>query len=454
MVLNLSQKILNSAGDNYILFQSLGGKMELDALEVNKIIENSVIYDLLSQLGKRLYFPKGVFFQSGEAKEKAKKYDATIGMATDGSDPMFLPSIMKHFNDLKPVEIFSYAPAAGNATLRELWKKEMLKKNPSIEKNKIISHPIVTAGITHGISILADMFFDNGDNVILPDMYWENYKFIIESMREAQIKSFPFFDNENLNIKALENVIRASNSKKVSVILNFPNNPTGYSPSLKEIDQIIAMFKKLAEEKYKILAICDDSYFGLFYEKETFKESIFSKLCDLDENIFAVKLDGATKEELAWGFRVGFITYGGKGLTEAQYKALEQKTAGAIRATVSNCCNASQSLLVKELSSGEYYNEKNTALKKMQERYLKVKEVLAKMPADVPLRVLPFNSGYFMTFETLGKDSDKLRKHLIDNYSIGTISIEGKYLRIAFSSVTLEQIPDLYNIVFKAAKEL
>jgi hypothetical protein len=59
-----------------------------------------------------------------------------------------------------------------------------------------------------------------------------------------------------------------------------------------------------------------------------------------------------------------------------------------------------------------------------------------------------------MAFELLGKDSEKLRKHLLDNYSIGTISIANKYLRIAFSSVALEQIPDLYNIIFKAAKEL
>ena len=427
--------------------------MELAAQEVNKIIENCVIYDLLSSLGKRMYFPKGIISQSAEAKEKAKKYNATIGMATEGNAPMFLHSMMKNFNDLEPSEIFSYAPSAGNAALRELWKKEMLNKNPSIG-NKTISLPIVTAGITHGFSILADMYFDKNDTVIVPDMYWGNYKLIVEGRREAQIKNFPFFADEGFNLKALEEAIRTSGSKKVSVVLNFPNNPTGYSPSLKEIDQITAMFKKLAEENYKLFVICDDAYFGLFFEEETSKESVFSKLCDLSENIFAAKIDGATKEELAWGFRIGFITYGGKGLSDAQYKAIEQKTAGAIRASVSNCNSLSQSLLVKGLSSKEYYNEKKLASKKMKERYLKVKEVVSKMGADIPLRVLPFNSGYFMTFELLGKDSEKLRKLLLDKYSTGTIAIAGKYLRIAFSSVTVEQIPDLYNTIFKAAKEL
>ena len=428
--------------------------MEQDALEVNKILENSIIYDLLSQLGKRLYFPKGIVFQSAEAKEKAKKYDATIGMATEGNGPMFLSSMMKYFNDLTPAQIFNYAPSGGNPILRDLWKKEMLNKNPSIDKNKIISLPVVTAGITHGISVLADIFVDKGDNVIFPDMYWENYRYIFENIKEAKINNFSFYNNDNLNLNALEDIIRSSKTKKVSMILNFPNNPTGYTPTKTEADQLASMLKKLAGEGYKLLVICDDAYFGLFYEEETFKESIFSKLYDLDENIFAIKIDGATKEELAWGFRIGFITYGGKNITEAQYKALEQKTTGAIRATVSNCSNVSQNLLIKEFSNKDYYIEKNSALKKMQERYFKVKEVIKNMPKDLPLRVLPFNSGYFMTFEVLGKDSEKLRKHLLDKYSIGTISFTGKYLRIAFCSVTVEQITDLYNSIFTAAKEL
>ena len=48
--------------------------------------------------------------------------------------------------------------------------------------------------------------------------------------------------------------------------------------------------------------------FGLVYENGIFKESLFSKLADLHENVLAVKVDGATKEDYAWGFRVGFIT--------------------------------------------------------------------------------------------------------------------------------------------------
>jgi aspartate/methionine/tyrosine aminotransferase len=426
--------------------------MEPIVKELNTILDNSTIYALLSDLGKRLFFPKGIVSQAAEAGTKAKKYNATVGMATSENIPMFLPSIMKHISGLEPSEIFSYAPTAGILKLREIWKAEMLKKNPSIG-NSLISLPIVTSGLTHGISITADLFIDKGDSVVVPDMYWGNYKLIIEGRRQGNVVNYPFFDKDKINIKALESKIRTTGNKKAVVVLNFPNNPTGYSPSVKESEEIISIFKKTADDGQKILVICDDAYYGLFFEDETFKESLFGKLCNLHENILAVKIDGATKEDLVWGFRTGFITFGGKGINKEQYDALQQKTMGAVRSSVSSCCTITQNLLLKGLSSGTYFQEKVFAGQKMKDRYLKVKEVVQNIPADVPLKVLPFNSGYFMTFEVLGKDSEKLRRHLLDEYSTGTISIAGKYLRIAFSSVNIEKIPDLFKLIYNAAKE-
>jgi aspartate/methionine/tyrosine aminotransferase len=426
--------------------------MDIIAKEINKVIEDSVIYSLLSNTGKHLFFPRGIVSQSAEAGEKAKKYNATVGMATDGKDPIFLPSVMKHFKDLQPSEIFSYAPTAGIMELRKIWKEEMIKKNLLL-RNCETSLPVVTAGLTHGLSIAADLFIDKNDVVIIPDMMWGNYKLIVETKREGYVKNFSFFSDNRINVKAFEDAIITSGSKKIRIILNFPNNPTGYSPTANEVEEIVSMFYKLAGEGYKILVICDDAYFGLFFEDETFKESLFTKLCNLHNNIFAVKIDGSTKEELAWGFRVGFITYGGKGINKNQYDVLQQKTMGAIRASVSSCSNLSQNLLLKGIKSGSYQQEKDSAMKIMKDRYLKVKEVIADMPSDIPLRALPFNSGYFMTLEVKGKDSDKIRKALLDNYSTGIISLSGKYIRIAFSSVKTKDIPQLYNLIFKAVKE-
>lgn len=423
------------------------------AKELMEKLEGSVAADLLSDFGKRVYFPKGIVAQAAEAKKKAKRLSATVGMATQDGVPLYLKSIYSDFTGNQPGEIFPYAPTPGDLNLRTRWKKEMIKKNPDLE-GKSTSVPLVTSGLTHGIFIAAELFLDKGDTIIMPDMFWGNYRLIFEERREANMVEFPFFDeNDGINLDALEQAIEAVPGEKAALILNFPNNPTGYSPTEEEADAIVKLLKASAEKGKKLLVITDDAYFGLFYEKGTCTQSLFAQLADAHENILAVKVDGATKEELVWGFRVGFITYAAKGLTETHYEALTQKTMGAIRSSVSNCSRPAQTLLLKALDSGTYQEEKKAASEILQKRYEKVKEVLAKYSDNKNLVPLPFNSGYFMTFTCRGSAED-LRLYLLNNYEIGTISIKGEYLRIAFSSVNIEQLEELYEVLYKAAGEL
>jgi len=42
--------------------------------------------------GKKLFFPKGILTQSAEAKVKAKKFNATIGIATENGVPCTCPA--------------------------------------------------------------------------------------------------------------------------------------------------------------------------------------------------------------------------------------------------------------------------------------------------------------------------------------------------------------------------
>ena len=105
---------------------------------------------------------------------------------------------------------------------------------------------------------------------------------------------------------------------------------TGYTPTKTEMRAIADALISLAEEGMKLMVISDDAYFGLFFEEDSATESLFSLLCDAHENVFAVKCDAATKEEMVWGFRIGFVTYGSKGLTEAHYDALNKKSLAII----------------------------------------------------------------------------------------------------------------------------
>src|SRR5690554_1362808 len=120
--------------------------------------ENTNIYAMLSSLGRAIYFPKeGILSQSAEAGKKAKKFNATIGTALEDNQPMHLKMIQDTLSAYKPKDLYPYAPPAGKPELRAAWRKKMIEENPSID-NTMIGNPIVTNALTHGLSIVADLF--------------------------------------------------------------------------------------------------------------------------------------------------------------------------------------------------------------------------------------------------------------------------------------------------------
>ncbi|MEI7961718.1 MAG: aminotransferase class I/II-fold pyridoxal phosphate-dependent enzyme, partial [archaeon] len=361
------------------------------AEELNNLLKacNNTVFSLLSKKGKEAYFPKeGIVVQSAQAK--GKKINATIGVAVeDDGSPMNLSSISSKLL-IDPKDVFLYAPSQGKKELRDEWLTQMQKKNPSLKTT--VSTPIVTNALTHGASIVGYLFLDESDTIISPDKYWGNYKLIFTNGYGANIETFNTFSNNGFDINSMKAKLMGG-GKKV-LILNFPNNPSGYSPTKKEAVEITNAIKEAAESGSKIAVIVDDAYFGLFYEDETEKESLFSKLANLHENVLAIKLDGPTKEHYAWGLRVGFITYGFKGATKEAYSALEDKTSGAVRGTISNASNLSQSLVLLALKSPTLDNEKVQKFNLLKERYLETKKVANNKLCAGVFEVLPFNSGY------------------------------------------------------------
>jgi len=183
---------------------------------------------------------------------------------------------------------------------------------------------------------------------------------------------------------------------------------------------------------------------------------VFGYLGGLHPSILTVKIDGATKEEYVWGFRVGFITFclENSAGNEAISEALERKTMGAIRSSISNCPHISQTLVLEALKSPTLAEEKEQKANVMAERALKVKEVLQNDKYQDAWDVYPFNSGYFMCLRLKSVDSEELRKHLLSKYGVGVIALGGSDLRIAFSCVEVEDVPGLFDTIYAGAKDL
>lgn len=438
----------------------LGGVMNPLAVELNDLIkqENVHVYETLSEVGKNLFFPKGILTQGAEAKEKAHRFNATIGMATEKGRTMYLPSVMSLLNGLEPEEALTYAPSFGIMPLRKEWKAQMLEKNPSLASARI-SLPVVTHALTHGLSVVADMWVDPGDVILLPDKTWGNYNLIFSVRRGAKMVPYALFDNAwKFNRKSFEKTLleQAKGRGKVIVLLNFPNNPTGYTVSAEEADSIADILTAVAAGGTRVLALTDDAYFGLFYDDQAIKESIFCRLLDRDPRLLAVKVDGATKENYVWGLRVGFITYGAclQKNHDQVYNALERKTGGAVRGSISNASHLSQSITLHALRAESFDTEKKQKYVIMKERAQEVKRVLANPKYKDAWDVYPFNSGYFMCLKLKTVQAEPLRVHLLDKYGVGLISLGQHDLRVAFSCVEKDDVQELFDTVLQGVEDL
>ena len=126
----------------------------------------------------------------------------------------------------------------------------------------------MTSAITHGLSLVGELFVDPGDAILMPDKLWGNYRLTFEVDYGAKIETFPFYAGEGFNDRtASPRRSRPScgGRDKLIVLLNFPNNPTGYMPTPAEGEAIVAALKAQAERGTKLVVLCDDAYFGLFY---------------------------------------------------------------------------------------------------------------------------------------------------------------------------------------------
>ncbi len=418
------------------------------AIALNKTLADAAGF--LSPAGKRMYFPYGGILGQG-AEAKTCDINATVGMAfeEDGS-PLVMDCFRTGVNLDK--KSFLYAGSFGLPALRKAWKEMEFVKNPSL-KGKRFSSPVVTNALTHGIRVCAELFAGPSDTLVCPDLYWDNYELIFQEAVGCKIVHFNTFRRGAFDAAAMKEALLAPGAKKI-LILNFPNNPTGYTATLEDAKKIVSAVRAAAAKGKRIVVVCDDAYFGLVYEKGVHGESLFAEFADLHRNVLAVKLDGTTKEDYVWGLRVGFVSFAFKGATEDQLKALEAKAAGNVRSGISNATAIGQHLAIRAFADPDYVAQKREKFAVLKKRYHEIRVILRTHPEYAKhFEAMPFNSGYFMCVKPIGVEAEKVRRHLIEKYSVGTIVLSG-LIRLAFSTVPTARLGKLFASVDAAIADL
>ena len=352
-----------------------------------------------------------------------------------------------------PAEGLAGSPVEGLPEVRRRWREWQRRSAPAGVPSSL---PLVTAGLSHGLSLIADLFGGEGKAVATSQPFWGNYRQAFAVRTGAKVLTAPAYIDGRYNPRFVTEALAGLPAGEPAVaILNVPSNPGGYTPDPAERRATVESVLGEAERR-PLVVVCDDAYAGLVFEPEIPRESLFWDLAGAAHpNLAAVKVDGATKEFSFFGGRVGFLTFAVEPESDAA-RSLESKVKALVRSSIGCPIGTSQEILLKALRTAGVEAEIEEVRRLLEGRYRALKGALAE--ADPALMIsLPFNSGCFALIELpekLGLDSETVRRHLLERHDTGLISIAPRYLRIAHCSVEEGALPELARRMEKGIAEL
>jgi len=154
-------------------------------------------------------------------------------------------------------------------------------------------HIIMTVGSAGGINVILKSLIDPGDEVIVLNPYFVEFKFYIENhggvMRLVDTK-----DDFHLDLKNIKNAIH---EKTKAIIINSPNNPTGV---IYDEEELRGLASVLYESNKKVFLISDEAYRKIIYDGIKFPD-MFSIYED------TIAITSHSKDLALPGERIGYI---------------------------------------------------------------------------------------------------------------------------------------------------
>jgi aspartate/methionine/tyrosine aminotransferase len=214
------------------------------------------------------------------------------------SNPDFIRSDQGQVVGIFPEKEIFYGPSAGLEELRDLvarfWTNAYrLKGRPGLPPNGLDKRNVaIVSGATEGLAIVMHLVAFQ-QNVGLMPLYWSNYKGIIRNAGGNPVVVELFDKDYKINFKNVERIIK---EKEISsLLINFPNNPSGDVLT----DEEMAGLAELAE-RLNLILVADEVYNYIRYKGEP-----QSMLAFAPER--TVVVSSASKEYLIPGARVGYV---------------------------------------------------------------------------------------------------------------------------------------------------
>jgi aromatic-amino-acid transaminase len=238
---------------------------------------------------------------------REKVVNATVGaLLDDEGNLMVLSSVVDVLKQLSPNDFAEYAPIAGVPSYLDAVKKAVFMDH----EPGCYLETVATPGGTGAIHNAIQNYTRRGDIVLTSDWHWGPYNTITQEL-ERRLNIYSLFNEKgSYNIDALKDKLEQilAQQDRVLIILNTPShNPTGYSLTSKDWDQLLAVLKHLAEDpSKKIVLLVDVAYLDFAGDAKEVR-AFLPKLEQLPDNLLPLIAFSMSKSYTMYGMRCGAL---------------------------------------------------------------------------------------------------------------------------------------------------
>lgn len=275
-------------------------------------------------------------------------------------------------------DVVEYSPSEGELSLRKAFVEYYKNYDINVSTDEII----ITYGASEALMIVLLSCLNPWDEVIVPEPFYANYS-SFAGAADITVKPISSSIDDNFALPAISEFEKLIGPRTKAILICSPNNPTGYTYSPEELDDL----RKICL-KYDLFLICDEVYREFYYDGD-YAPSVMG-LKGIEDK--AIMLDSASKRYSMCGVRIGAIVSKNKDVIQTALKFGQARLSPPQFGQV-----AVESALSAPAS---YYQE-------VKQEYQKRKDILIEELSKIPNVKYSHPYGAFYTVVELPIDDDE-----------------------------------------------
>lgn len=369
--------------------------------------------------------------------------NATIGsLLDDRGELVVLSSVAAVFKQLSPKDYADYAPIGGIAPFKEAVQKAAF----GAHQPEGFIEAVATPGGTGALRNVISNYSTAGDKVLTSDWHWAPYNTIAGELGRS-IETFTFFTAQrSFHAEAFRQKVMQllDIQESLVIIMNTPaHNPTGYSLTLSDWDQVVDVLCEGAKRGKAIALVIDAAYIDFAGDEEEYRRFL-PKLAELPENVLPIMAYSLSKTFTLYGTRCGAMICIAK--TKAIADEFKRVCEYSSRGSWSNSAKVAQVILSKIYSDPALLEKVDKERAHYRDMLLARGRAFEEEAQSVGLETVPFDAGFFLSIPCDNPDEISAKLEQEDVFIVPL----AKGLRVSVASISEEKCRKLPALI-KAA---